>query len=172
METMTPATRIDELLHQVEAMADPATRAVAVDLVRAVMDLHGEALRRMVAMIAESDPEMMARFGADDAVSRALVLHGLHPDAFATRLAGALEKLQQYFDSRGAAIEVLEAEPELVHVRVTAKRPGSAAAVRQVVEDAIYEAVPEVGDLLVEGAGEEHEAGFVPLAALLNPQQA
>ena len=169
---MTPAARIDELLQRIEALPDHATRAVAMDLVRAVMDLHGEALQRMVGIIAESAPDMLARMGADDAISRCLVLHGLHPADFATRLAGALDQLQRYFDSRGGSIEVLEAEPELLRVRVTAKRAGSSAAVRQVIEDAIYEAVPEIGDLVLEGVGEDHEAGFVPLSALLTPLQA
>ena len=169
---MTPGARIDELLSQVEAMPDQAARTLAVDLVRAVMDLHREGLQRIVEVLSASGPEMLARLGSDDAVSRVLALHGLHPDDFATRLAFALEKLQRHFDSRGGAIEILEAQPDLVRVRVTVKRAGSMTAVRQVIEDAIYEAVPEVGDLMVEGTGEQHEMGFVPLAALLTPQQA
>lgn len=164
--------RIDELMRQIETMPDPAARVVALDLVRAIMDLHGEALQRIVATVADAGPEMMPLLGADDVVSRVLVLHGLHPDDFHTRLGRALEKLQRHFDSRGGAIEVLDAEPDLVRIHLTVKRAGSPEAVRQLIEDAIYEAVPEVGNLMVEGVGEERESGFVPLSALLTAQQA
>jgi hypothetical protein len=163
--------RIDDLVRQIETMPDPAARAVALDLVRAIMNLYSEALQRIVATVAEAGPEIMPVLGADDAVSRVLVLHGLHPDDFHTRLRRTLEKLQRHFDSRGGAMEVLDAEPGLVRVRVSMRRAGSAAAARQLIEDAIYEAVPEVGDLVVEGVSEERESGFVPLAALLTAEQ-
>ena len=64
----------------------------------------------------------------------------------------------------------VEAEPELIRVRFTGNRPGAGPAARKVIEDVIYEAVPEVGELIVEGAAEEHESGFVPLASLLATQ--
>ena len=46
-----------------------------------------------------------------------------------------------------------------------------APAARKAIEDAIYETVPEIGELIVEGAEEEHEPGFVPLASLLATHQ-
>jgi hypothetical protein len=154
--------RIDELVQQIEAVPDPAARALATDLVQAVMRLHAEALERILALA----PESIAAIAGDDLVSRVLVLHGLHPDDFDTRLARAMDKLQRFFDSRGAGIELLEASPELLRVRFTGKRPGSGPAARQTIEDAIYEAVPEAGGVFVEVAG-EGESGFVPLASLL-----
>jgi hypothetical protein len=180
-EAMTPVdgssskqsiARIDELVRQIETMPDAAARATAVDLVSAIMNLYGEALQRIVAIVAGAGTEMMPLLGADEVVSRVLVLHGLHPDDFRTRLRGALEKLQRHFDSRGGAIEVLNAELDLIRIRVTVKRASSVASARQLIEDALYEAVPEVGDLVVEGAGEERESDFVPLAALLTAQPA
>lgn len=155
--------KIDELVQQVEMLRDPAARALAIDLVQAVMSLHASALER----ILEVAPEAASKIAADELVARVLVLHGLHPDDFTTRFARAMDRLQTFFDSRGAGVEVLEASPESIRIRYIAARPGSGAAARQTIEDAIYEAVPEVGSLVVEGAGEEHEAGFVPLASLL-----
>jgi hypothetical protein len=114
---------------------------------------------------------MAGAMAADDAVSRVLLLHGLHPDDFDTRLARAIDHLQRFFDSRGAGLEVLDARPELVQVRFTGKRPGAGAAARRTIEDVIYEMAPEIGEVIVEITGEEHEAGFVPLASLLATQQ-
>ncbi len=153
---------IEELVQQVSNLPDPVARTLAIDLVQAVMSLHASALER----ILELAPEVAGTLAGDEMVSRVLVLHGLHPEDFDTRFARALDKLQRYFGSRGARIEVLEAGPALVRLRFTGNRPGAAAAARQAIEDAVYEAVPEVGGLVVEGA-EEHEPGFVPLTSLL-----
>jgi hypothetical protein len=158
--------RIDELILTVEALPDPAARAVAVELVQAVMSLHAAALERLLETL---DPAAVQAIAADEVLSRVLVLHGLHPDDCETRLARALDKLHTYYDSRGAGLEVLEAGRDLVRVRVTARRSGSASAARQAIEDAIYEAAPEVGGVIVEG-GEEQAEGFVPLSSLLATQ--
>lgn len=163
-------SQIDELMPKLNALPDPAARAVAVELVQTVMNLHAAALERVLEIVAASAPGVIQALGADDLVSRMLVLHGMHPDDFQTRLGRAIDELQCFFDSRGAGIEVLEAGPERVRVRFNGSRPGSGQAARKTIEDVIYETVPEVGELIVEGAAEEHGAGFVPLASLLASQ--
>ncbi len=164
-------SQIDELILKVNALPDPAARAVAVELVQAVMRLHATALQQVLDLVSVSAPEVVGRLAADETVSRVLVLHGIHPDNFDQRFARALDRLQHYFDSRGAHIEVLDASAELVRVRFQG-RPGSGAAARKVIEDAVYEAAPEVGELIVEGTEVEHEPGFVPLESLLATQPA
>ena len=139
---------IDELIQQVSTLPDPHARAVAMELVQSVMELHASALRRVL----ELAPDVAPRLAADVEVSRVLVLHGLHPDDFETRFARAIAKL-------GPGIEVLERSPEVVHVR--AHRP------KAVIEDVLYEAVPEIGELIVESTEQEREPGFVPLSSLL-----
>lgn len=160
--------RIEELVHQVEALCDPAARSLAVELVQAVMGLHAAALERLV----ELAPQALEAMAKDELVASVLVLHGLHPDDFDTRFGRAVEKLHEFFDSRGSGIEVLETGPELVRVRFTGTRPGAGAAAKPIIESVIYEAVPEIGSLIVDGADEEHEPGFVPLASLLATQRA
>lgn len=178
---MTPAggnlakesiAKIEELVQQVQSLPDPAARGIAVQLVQAVMSLHASALERMLEIVEAAGAAALPVLAADHLVSKVLVLHGLHPDEFETRFAGAIDRLQRHFDSRGARLEVLEGGPEIIRLRFTASRPGAGRAARQTIEDALYEAVPELGELILEGAGEEHEAGFVPLAALLTTQNA
>jgi len=176
---MTPANgspskesiaRIDELVQAVQALPDPRARELAVELVQAVMGLHAAALHRMVEIVSASAPGAAEAIAVDHLASRVPVLHGLHPDGLDTRLARAIDQLQRYFDSRGAGIEVLEAGPEVVRLRFTGSRPGAGASARRTIEDAIYELAPEIGELIIEGTEEEHEAGFVPLASLLATQ--
>jgi len=166
---MTPDTtsKIEELVQQVQAIADPGAREVSLELVKAVMSLHQAAIERMLKIVEEKAPGITGSIGADDLLSRVLVLHGLHPDGFETRLSRAIDRLQRHFDSRGAAIEVLEAGPDALRIRFTGKRSGAGATARVTIENAIYEAVPEVGELIIEGIPAEHEAGFVPLASLM-----
>ena len=165
-------SQIDELLLKLDALPDRAARAVAVDLVRAVMNLHADALQRALDIVTASAPELVTELGADELVFRVLVLHGIHPDDFETRLARAIDTLERFFDSRGAGIQVIEAAPELVRLRFNGSRPGSGPAALKTIEDAIYEAAPEVGELIVEGMEVQPEPGFVPLASLLSAQQA
>lgn len=174
---MTPAhsgfskesiARIDELVRKVEALPDPAGRALAVELVQAVMTLHAAALARIVQIA----PEAVASIAADELVSSVLALHDLHPDSFETRFARVVDKLQRFFDTRGSGMEVLEASPDGVRVRFTGRRPGAGAAAKATIESAIYEAVPEIANLLVEGVEEENGPGFVPLSSLLAAQSA
>ncbi len=163
---MTPSD-IEKLIERVEALPDAGSRGAALDLVKAVMGLHSEALARMLEIIAGSAPEAGRALAADETVARVLALHGLHPDDFDARLGRAMNKLQIWFDSRGARIELVEAAPELVRLRITTARRGSGGDARRAVEDAIYEAVPEIAELVIDGAEEAENAGFVPLESLV-----
>jgi len=170
--TLDAISKIEELVQQVQSIADPAAREVSLELVQAAMALHHAAMERVLEIVGEEAPCITAVMGADDLLSRVLVLHGLHPDSFETRLSGAIDRLRRHFDSRGSGIEVLESGPDVVRIRFTGKRAGAAAPARLTIENAIYEAVPEVGELIVEAIAEEHDQGFVPLASLVASERA
>ncbi len=170
--TKDSISRIDELVARLQALPESSARLLAVDLVQAVMSLHADTIDRMLELVAGSAPNALPAFGADPLVSAVLALHGLHPDDFETRFARVMDRLREYFDSRGAGIEVLDGSPERIHLRFQGKRPGSAPAARQVIEDAVYEATPEIAELIIEGLEEEVAAGFVPLTSLVANQPA
>lgn len=170
MESINEAVAgIDALVRRVESLPDPGARAVATDLVQAVMGLHQAVLERMLEAAAISGAGAVDRMLADDLVAGVLVLHGLHPQDVETRARRAVERLQRYFDSRGARIELLELTPELVRVRHSGRhRPENT---RQMIEDAFGEAAPEIAAVIVEGL-EDRDSGFVPLADLVAAQPA
>ena len=166
--------RIGELVGKTEAIADPAARAVAVELLQAVMELHAEAFEPHAGnrLSHHSNGEALAAISADELLSSVLVLHGLHPDDTETRLRRAVEKLRQFFDVRGGGISVVSLDAARVHLRFSGSRPGAGTAARQIIEDTIYEAAPEIESLVIDGVEERREPGFVPLTDLISLQKA
>jgi hypothetical protein len=157
--------RIEGLVHEAESLRDPAARSLTVDLVRAVMELHREALRRIVEIVSSNDhPASLHDLIADDLVSSVLALHEVHPDDVSVRVGRAMDKLSRYFDSRGAGIELLDLDSDIVRLRYTGRAPTAAA--KQMIEDVINEAAPEITSIVIDGIEEKPEAGFVPLSVL------
>jgi len=151
-----PANHIDELVHRLEALPDPACRETAQSLIESILALHGRALERMMEVVfdsGESGQAIIRRLASDDLVSNLLVLHGLHPDSMETRAQRALAKIHASAELRGVFDDV-------VRVRLT----GSACGLRDAVNTALLNAVPDAVEILIEeSAG---PSAFVPLEAL------
>lgn len=164
------AGRVEALLEQVEALADPGAREIATELAQALLDLYGEGLARMVAHIAEHDDDgaLAAAFGDDEVVAHLLLLHGLHPVPVATRVRRALEEVRPYLESHGGDVELLGVEDGVVRLRLEGSCsgcPSSAVTLRLAIEEAIQQAAPDVDRIEAEGAEEPAPAPAVPAAA-------
>jgi len=75
--------RLDALVAEVEAIADPRSRARARELVAVLLEVHGAGLARVLELVAETvaDPgALFSRLSADELVAGLLVLHGLLPE--------------------------------------------------------------------------------------------
>jgi hypothetical protein len=117
---MELVARVESALDAIES--DPA----AIAAVRAVMDLYGEGLRRMMAGAREED----------ELVSHLLVLHDLHPLPVEERVRAAV----------GDRAEVVSVAGGVVRVRL---RGGCGSAG---VEEVVRSAVPDVDAVLVSEA--------------------
>lgn len=164
---------IERLIGEIEAASDPNLRKTAKDLVQAVMDLQGSALERLLGIVhaaGEPGQEIIDRLGRDDLVSSVLVLYGLHPLGIEDRVRLALEKVQTKVRSSGSSVELIGIHDAAVRVKIAAKGHGhgSAQALKKAVEEAIYQAAPDIAALEVEGG--EEGGGFVPLDTLLGVQ--
>jgi hypothetical protein len=61
---------VEDLVRKLEAAADPAIQAAARELVRAVMDLHGAGLERMLDLahgMGEAGESLIQKFGGESA---------------------------------------------------------------------------------------------------------
>ena len=152
---------IEELVQKVQSLPDPNARQTALELVQAILDLHAEAVERMMEIIAggDSGPAIIDALATDPRASSILLLHDLHPLDLETRVARALDS--PAFRSRGASVQLVSIEDGVIRVRIDGG-PG----LKQAVEKALWEAAPEAVDLIVEGAPEQVSSNFVPLEAL------
>jgi Fe-S cluster biogenesis protein NfuA len=147
--------RIEELVSRIESTGDPAVRAVAQELLQAVIELHGVALDRILDAVAElpSGDAALTKIAGDELVSNVLSLHGIHPVAVEARVAAAIEKSRSYLKSHGGNVELASIEDGTVHVQLQGtcgSCSSSAETLKNHVENAIYEAAPEVVSVIAE----------------------
>lgn len=166
---------IDGMVRALEKTADTGLRSKAQDLVQALMELHGSCLEQMLEIVrssGEAGKPIIEKFGNDQLVSSLLLLYGLHPVDLQTRVLQALEKTRPYLKSHGGNVELVSLDDAgVVTLRLTGSCDGcgsSSAALKQAVEEAIYEAAPDVTGIEVPGleAAKTAAVGFVPLASL------
>jgi Fe-S cluster biogenesis protein NfuA len=168
------AERINALVGKVNVLPDKVARTTALELLQEVMSMHSSVLDRMLNLMSQAgDPglELIEKFTQDPLVSGLLVLYDLHPETLETRLARALDKARPYLRSHGGDVELTDFRDGVATVRLVGSCngcAGSTATMKTTVEQAIYEAAPEVVSVIVDGAPSEQETagGFVPLAKL------
>ena len=167
--------RVEELIREIETVADPDTRAKAVELVQSLMDFHGAGLERLMEIVAEAGEPGYAvfdNFARDALVSNLLLLYGLHPLELEVRVRQALDKVRPSLATHGGAVELLSIEEGIVRLRMQTGSghscPSTAMTLKQTVEAAIYEAAPDLTALEVEGVAEQPAApaGLVQLGRL------
>ena len=169
--------RIGALVDEIETIADPAARASTRQLVQLVMEFHGLALDRTLEILADGGEAGMGfieQLAREPVVSSLLVLYGLHPDSVESRVRKAVERLEPKLRRDNAVIELLGMEDGAVRIRVT---PGGHAcgsttkAIQASIEDAIYEAAPDIASLTIEGLDLQPANGFVSLDKLTGTAQ-
>ncbi|MGH9645683.1 MAG: hypothetical protein ACRD4E_02600 [Bryobacteraceae bacterium] len=152
------AARIEGLVAKLETLGDPALRSVAMDLVQAVIDLHGAGLARVVEIASEAGEggaALLEDLAHDEVVSGLLVLYDLHPEDFETRLNRGLDKARR----RGVKLDVAALEGCAVTVRTD---------LEEVVRACLMETAP---DAMLTIQPRSHvpsgTSGFVPLSDLV-----
>jgi hypothetical protein len=127
--------RIEELLG---TLRSESTRDTAEELVRLLMALYGEGLARVLAILRDHDPVLIARIAEDDLLEDLLLLHDLHPVDTSARVRQVLDGLGSLGPLEHLGIDA----GGVVRVRLTASGCQRSAAVRT-IEQAVLDAVPE-----------------------------
>ena len=166
---------IEALLHKIEKSNDAALAAAAQELVRSLMEFHGAGIERMLEIVHQSGASgesIIDSLGRDELVRSLLLLYGLHPDGLEARVMHGIEKARPYLKSHGGNVNLIGIDDEgAVTLRLEGNCdgcPSSSATLKLAVEEAIYEAAPDVTAIHVEGTAQESNPGiaFVPLSKL------
>lgn len=159
--------RIEQLVAEIEASADPAVLAAARDMVRIVLDLHGSGLAKLLRRIGESrcGRGLLDQCTGDELISSLLLLHGLHPDDLDTRVQQALDNVRPYLRSHGGNVELVSVSGGIVRLKMQGSChgcPSSRVTLKLTIEQAIYDAAPDVAAIEVDGLDDD-PAGLVQL---------
>lgn len=162
------AAEIEQLVERVNGVADPDARALALELLQSVMDLHANAMARIVELLAESGDagrKTLATLGADPLICGLLVLYGVHPESLPDRVARAIERVSPQLRKQGGAVELVAVTDEVVRLKIQSSGQGcgsSPEALRDTVERVVREAAPEVIEVIADGIPSS-ASGFVPV---------
>ena len=168
--------RVQELTEALEALDDGHARAVAEDLVGAIVELYGEGLRRMVETLEAAGPagqEIHDRLVEDGVVASLLLIHDLYPIDLETRVREALATVRPYMESHGGDVELLGLQDGVAHLRLVGHCegcPASAATLELAIKEALEEAAPDLAGLEVEGVAAAPARGIAPSPGLLQIQ--
>lgn len=166
--------RVERLLAEFEALADPTLAARAEELVRTVVEFYGTALERIVELTPEPALERLA---ADQLVAGVLVVHDLHPHSLEQRVQRALDGVRPYLGSHSGDVSFVEITDESV-LRLALGGscdgcPSSTVTVKLAIEQAIEHAAPEIVRIDVEGVVPlETGPGGRPLLPLVTAEKA
>jgi Fe-S cluster biogenesis protein NfuA len=154
----TLVDHVQELTERLEQIGDPFARDCADELATAIVQLYGEGLERILAVLGEpgmSIDEARGRLVDDEVVASLMLIHGLHPVDLETRVREALDGVRPYLESHGGDIELLGIDEGVAGLRLTGSCDGcaaSAATLEVAVEQALRDAAPDLLGIDVEGA--------------------
>jgi Fe-S cluster biogenesis protein NfuA len=152
-------SRIERLLAELGADADPAVQRRAEELVRLLVDFYGAGFARVVEL---ADQSLLERLADDELVSSLLIVHDLHPLPTLARVEAALERVRPYLGSHAGGVELRGIDERgVVHLALEGTCNGcqsSTQTVKLSIERAIEEAAPEVTGIDVQGIVPEPQA--------------
>jgi hypothetical protein len=157
--------RLESLIQQAEILTDDEARKCSIELLEALMELHGACLERLMEIVSQhgaAGQEIRQKLAADEAVSALLLLYGLHPWELKQRLDRALHQLSEQL--HGTTIELVSLDDGVVRLRLTTNGHGcQTAQLRTAIHEAIVEVAPDIVDLIIEEVVPEREPVFVTL---------
>ncbi len=97
----------------------------------------------------------------DDLVASMFLLHSLHPDDIETRVLRGLDSVRPYLKSHGGDCELIGVREGVVRLRLhgsCGSCPSSSLTLKNAVEDALYQAAPDIKEIVAENAAADSAA--------------
>lgn len=179
-ELTAQASRIEELLGEIESFPDPTIRRKAEEIVQGLLTLYGEGLARILSAIWDQDDrtastQILDALIEDELVTHLLLLHDLHPVPVEERVQHALEQVRPYLESHGGNVELLKVDHGVAKLRLQGSCsgcPSSTATLKLAIEEAIRKAAPDLESIEAEGVvqPQSNPVAFISTADLLKPR--
>ena len=150
---------LDDLLGRLERIPG-ATATMGLDAVRALAEVYGEALARLMDQL---EPPARDAAAADELIGHLLVLHDIHPQPVAERVARALEGIRSHLHE--GDLQLAGITDGIARVELTG--PGcssSAGALDLAIRDAVLAAAPELRDVQPVRAPTARAPTLIPLS--------
>ena len=156
---------LDDLLGRLEQIPG-ATAALGLDATRALAEVYGEALARLMDLLADQ-PQARQAAAADELVGHLLVLHGIHPEPVAERVTRALDRMRPAL--HGGDVQLAGIDDGVARIQLTgAGCASSAGPVELAVREAVLAVAPELSEVSVVSGAHRPDRAFVPLDAVLH----
>lgn len=138
--TFAPA-KLESTIARLEALGESPVREAARELVSAILDFHGQGLRRLFERLRETSGDgerILQTIAQDEVVASLLLLHGLHPLPVEARVRRALGSVRASDPGEGGHVELLSIEDATIRLRATGTE-----RLRRSITRAVEEAAPE-----------------------------
>ncbi len=149
--------RVQELQSRLDQVGDSVPRALADELVTAVVQMYGAGLEQIVAALlrdGEDGRRVAATLTEEPFVATLLLIHDLHPVPLEDRVQAALDSVRPYMESHGGNVELLSLEDGVarLHLRGSCSDcSASSVTLELAIKQALEEAAPDLERLEVEG---------------------
>src|SRR6202167_1229700 len=163
-EFRAQSEHVEKLAAKLDQGGDPEVRAAALELVQSVVELHGAALQRLIDRCLETaeGERVLTAALEDNLVAGMFLLHSLHPDDIETRVVRGLDSVRPYLKSHGGDCELVSVRDGIVRLKLhgtCGSCPSSSLTLKTAVEEALYEAAPDILEIVAENAAAEHSSG-------------
>ena len=162
------AERVDSAFAEVQTL-EAAAQGKAKALKSAIEEFHKVGLTKIVQHLKEDDRgrELLFELVDDPSVYALFSMHGLVRADLRTRVSRTIEMVRPYMQSHGGDVMLADVKEDAVFVRLSGACNGcsmSAVTLRDTVEQALKEHVPEIAQVHVIA---DEPDGVIPEQALL-----
>ena len=147
--------RLDLVLRELDAHADPLVRERAREAVELLMEIQGAALNRVLALTADpalGGGPLVTRIADDPLLGPLLTVHGLHPHTAEVRVNRLMERLRGRIAAAGCRLARITVEDGRLGVQLAGWSrlgPDAVDGLRRLLE-AVLEVAPEFSSILIE----------------------
>jgi Fe-S cluster biogenesis protein NfuA/nitrite reductase/ring-hydroxylating ferredoxin subunit len=167
------AKRVDTTVAAIRELEGEA-REKALAMKTAVEKFHKSALTRVIQLL-KADPrgkELLFEMVDEPEIFAMLSMHGLIRPDLTSRVRCVIENVRPYMQSHGGDVELLEVTADTVKLRLAGSCNGcsqSAVTLRNGVEEALRESVPEIAQ--IEVAPNEPGPALISVESLTKANQ-